>query len=687
MAKQKTSPGTTSLFWRVLPALGFMLALCVLVVAAYDTGYSALPPAEKRYTAAKEGVAALKTDEKRSAHRDQWLKLADEFFSIYQLDPQWPNRPAALYLAAETMEELASRSFAARDYKLAVDRYEQVALKHATSRLADDALLRAAVIRAEYMKDIKGALQLLKRIRTQYPRADMTPKALELEKSLQEHGTLPKDAVPKPELAAAGIADTANKTAPTPPEAKPAQNSAAQSAQGSEKGKASLTQVSWTSLDKDRVRIVVELDRNAGWQARMQEANQAKGIPARIVLDMTNTAPVTQVQPGARVKDSLLTRVRVDHSKNAKKGVAAKEESTRLSFDFTAARRYDAQVEQDPFRIILTVAAGRASLPKGVGARVGFAEAEQPSPTPSPSFAERKAPQPADSKLRKADARKNDARNDDARNDDASIGSAASRASTSMTGGSMAEQLGLTVQSVFIDAGHGGKDPGTIHNEVVERDVVLDISRRLGRLLEANGFDVEYSRTKDIAVPLSTRTRLANSKKADLFVSIHVNANPDSTASGFETYYLDLASNTQAARVATLENAASDRKLGDMQSVLADIMLNARTQESRRLASDIRRVTLSRVERRGFSTKDGGAKAAPFHVLIGAGMPAVLVEVGYCTNPQDARKLANPSYRHALAEGLAEGIMAYRDRLKQRNSAETVLTPKSESAMRLFRDF
>ncbi|MEG2171687.1 MAG: N-acetylmuramoyl-L-alanine amidase [Desulfovibrionaceae bacterium] len=670
MAQPSNTSGKTSLFWRVLPALGFMLALCVLVVAVYDTGYSALPPAEKRYTAAKEGVQALKSDEKRSAYRDQWLKLADEFFSIYQLDPQWPNRPAALYLAAETMEELASRSFAARDYKLAVDRYEQVALKHATSRLADDALLRAAIIRAEYMKDIKAALQLLKRVRTQYPRGDMAPKALELEKALLEHGTVPKDVLPS-----AGIADTGNKTAPAAP-AVQAEDKSSKSAAGTDKnltGNAALTQVSWTSLDKDRVRIVVELDRNAGWQARMQEGNQAKGIPARIVLDMTNTVPQTQVQPGARVKDSLLTRVRVDHSKVGK----PKADSTRLCFDFSAARRYDAQVEHDPFRIILTVAAGRASLPKGVGSRVGFAEVEQPTPPACPPVAERKrrvlhvVREDSAGQSGKADTRAGER----------------SAASHAMTGGSMAEQLGLSVQSVFIDAGHGGKDPGTIHNGIVERDIVLDISRRLGRLLEANGFDVEYSRTKDIAVPLSTRTRLANTKKADLFVSIHVNANADMSAMGFETYYLDLASNTQAARVATLENAASDRKLGDMQSVLADIMLNARTQESRRLASDIRRVTLSRVERRGFNVKDGGAKAAPFHVLIGAGMPAVLVEVGYCTNSQDARKLANASFRHALAEGLAEGIMAYRDRLKQRNSAETVLTPKSESAMRLFRDF
>lgn len=650
----KKSQGS-SLFWRLLPALGFILALSVLVVAVYDTGYTALPPAEKRYTAAKEGVTALKADDKRSGYRDQWLKLADEFFSIYQLDPQWPNRPAALYLAAETMEELASRSFAARDYKLAVDRYEQVALKHATSRLADDALYRAAIIRAEYMKDTKGALELLKRVRTQYPRGDMHTKAAELEKALLHDGNVPKSVVPS-----AGLADTGNSTAPSAPvrEEKPAPKAVAPSKESS--GHASLTQVSWTSLDKNRVRITVELDRNAGWQARMQEANKEKGLPARLVLDMRNTVPVTQVQPGARVKDSLLTRVRVDHKKVSKTA----SDSTRLYFDFTDARRYDAQVEQDPFRIILTVAAGRAPLPKGVSSRVGFAEAEQPSPAAAGATIVREAPNLPQNV---APQRRADTSTDSPKRN---LSVAASMSSTSM-----AEQLGLSVQTIFIDAGHGGKDPGTVHNTIVERDIALDVSRRLGRLLEANGFDVEYSRTKDVSVALSSRSRIANTKKADLFVSIHVNAHPDSSFSGFEAYYLDFASNTQAARVATLENAASDRKLGDMQSVMADIMLNARTQESRRLASDIKRVTVSRVERRGFAIKDGGAKAAPFHVLIGAGMPAVLVEVGYCTNLQEARKLANPAYRHAMAEGLAEGIMAYRDRLKHRNSAETVLTP------------
>lgn len=203
----------------------------------------------------------------------------------------------------------------------------------------------------------------------------------------------------------------------------------------------------------------------------------------------------------------------------------------------------------------------------------------------------------------------------------------------------------------------------------------------LGRLLEANGLDVVYSRTGDVGFSLSERTRKANAADADLFVSVHVNANEDSSVSGLEAYYLDLAGDSQAARVAALENAGSDRRLGSMQKVLADVMLNARVEESRRLASDIQRLSMFRLKRRNFTVKNNGVKSAPFHVLIGAGMPAVLVELGYCTNPAEARNLANPKYRHALAEGLAEGILAYKDRLLKRRTAQNSLTPASPDAM------
>lgn len=657
---------------RLLPCLGFVLAFMVLGILVYDDGYGALPPVEKRYANTRAAVDALRKDTKRNQYRDQWLKLADEFYDIYQRDTGWANRPAALFRSAEVLEELAGRSFADRDYKAAVERYALLAEKHGASRLADDALLRVAVIKAQKLDDRAGALRIIQQIRAQYPRGDMTSDAVDLEKMLRAEN---KTAA----ASAQGDRSGKDKTGLDSGKDANAKTTAVSSS-------ARLTQVSWTSLSRDKVQITVELNRHAPWQVRMRDADK-KGATPRLVLEMDGTVPVEQVQGGARVKNSLLTRVRVNKEK----------ESTALVFDFTAARRYDARVEQDPFRIVLTVMAGNALPSQGVGSRLGFAESSLPEPTGAAvgearvasvrdvaekARAEKAEQAQAEAKSRAAQrAADSSASVAENRVQNAERTSRRTRAASSAVAGNMAAQLGLTVQTVFIDAGHGGKDPGTVHNGIVERDLVLDISRRVGRLLSANGIDVIYSRNNDVSVPLSARPQKANGGRADLFVSIHVNAHPEAGISGFETFYLDLARNAQAARVATLENAASDRKLGDMQSVLADVMLNARTEESNRLAGDIQRLAMSRLGRRGFEVKDGGTRSAPFHVLIGAGMPAVLVEVGYCTNPREAKLLSSASYRHALAEGIAEGIMAYKNRLQIRHSAQFSLTTSARGAI------
>ena len=159
MAKRTTSSEKTGngsgVLRRLAPPLAFMLALFALVVLCYDAGYSALPPTEKRYADAKAGVERLKLDEKRSMQREPWENLAEEFSDIYRSDTDWPNRAAALFKAGESLEQLARRSFTRKDAQRAVDCYEEVALKHADSRLADDALFRAALLTASYLKDDK----------------------------------------------------------------------------------------------------------------------------------------------------------------------------------------------------------------------------------------------------------------------------------------------------------------------------------------------------------------------------------------------------------------------------------------------------------------------------------------------------------------------------------------------------
>ena len=170
---------------RLAPPLAFLLALCLLIICCYDAGYSALPPTEKRYAAAKADITSLKLDAKKGNLRESWEKLATEFRAIYETDPSWPNRPAALFRAAESLEELARRSFAKADARKAIECYESLALRHADSRLADDALFRAAKMRAAWLKDDKGALALLVRIKSQYAKGDMLPQALALEKALK----------------------------------------------------------------------------------------------------------------------------------------------------------------------------------------------------------------------------------------------------------------------------------------------------------------------------------------------------------------------------------------------------------------------------------------------------------------------------------------------------------------------
>ena len=222
----------------------------------------------------------------------------------------------------------------------------------------------------------------------------------------------------------------------------------------------------------------------------------------------------------------------------------------------------------------------------------------------------------------------------------------------------LAAQLGLAVRTVVIDAGHGGRDPGAMHHGVVEKDVNLDVAKRLGAILTKRGYTVKYTRDRNKWVSLGERVRLGKKLQGDLFVSIHVNACENPKATGFETYILDFARTSSASRLATIENANSSR-LGDMDKVVSEILRGARTAESRRLADRLQASTLQHLRKQGYKVQDGGVKGAPFFVLVGSSMPSVLVEIGYCSNKSEANRLKNPKYRQQVAQGLANGIHSY----------------------------
>ena len=225
------------------------------------------------------------------------------------------------------------------------------------------------------------------------------------------------------------------------------------------------------------------------------------------------------------------------------------------------------------------------------------------------------------------------------------------------------EQLGLTVQTIMIDAGHGGNDPGARSAGIIEKTFTLAMAKRVGALLNKEGFTVLYTRTSDTYISLQTRPDMANNKKADLFISIHVNANTKPGIRGLETYYLDEAKTQDAATVAARENGVSVKNISDLQFILTDLMLSSKVKESHHLADCVHKGILKKLRGAKFAAPDNGVRSAPFYVLVGARMPAILVEFGYITNTHDAANLKNDAYLQRQAEGLVQGVLQYKAEL------------------------
>jgi len=232
---------------------------------------------------------------------------------------------------------------------------------------------------------------------------------------------------------------------------------------------------------------------------------------------------------------------------------------------------------------------------------------------------------------------------------------------------SLIRALGLKLERVVIDAGHGGNDVGT-HGPsgYYEKDLTLDVAQRLGALIaDRMGSEVVYTRSDDSYVGLEERTNIANQRQADLFLSIHANSSPYRAAAGVETYVLNFTTSKTALQLAARENATSDRSIHELHSLLEKIALKDKIDESREFAGKLQ-TSLSVVSKSGTqSAKNRGIKSAPFVVLIGAEMPSVLAEIGFLTNSSEEVLLRKPEYRQKIADALYKGIAAYADTLSR----------------------
>jgi N-acetylmuramoyl-L-alanine amidase len=380
----------------------------------------------------------------------------------------------------------------------------------------------------------------------------------------------------------------------------------------------------WTG--REYTRIVIDLDAEVKFRQGQLEN------PDRIYFDLLGTRVAEDLASRSfPIEDGFLRRIRVGQNK---------PDVVRVVFDFANISEYKFFILPDPYRLVVDI------MGKKPEHEALTAQKKNPEPAPEATPSSSSAQEPPDveetqvSTLKVAPEPRRD-------------------------GYSLVQQLGLDVGRIVIDPGHGGHDPGTMSKSLQEKDIVLDIARRVAKILEERNFDVLLTRNKDVFIPLEERTAIANSKGADLFVSIHVNASRSSRPRGTETYYLNLATTPDAEEVAARENAVNTRRLGELQNLLQQVMNNSKITESRELARHVQSSMADDLFRSKKDPRNRGVKTAPFYVLLGAQIPSVLVEVAYLSNRKDEQLLADASYRQKIAESIAEGIRGYHSTLVQ----------------------
>ncbi len=338
-----------------------------------------------------------------------------------------------------------------------------------------------------------------------------------------------------------------------------------------------------------------------------------KGNNPRVYFDLPNTLVGAKVPQSLPIHNGVVQRVRTSQFDKTK---------ARIVLDLYQPREYQLNTLEDPFRIVLDI--------KGSAARVDQSQTPVISAQPAPS--------------------------DDSI---ASILDSVPADEPILHVPQQSKESGLRL--IVIDAGHGGKDPGAVGpDSVLEKDITLGMAKLLAKKLQQDlGVQVKLTRSSDKFLELRERTAYANQVGADLFISLHANASPSRNAYGIETYFLNLSKNNQAAEVAARENGTSLEDVSNLEAILFDLMANAKINESSRLAAEVQKSLVVGLRPHYSKIKDLGVRQGPFHVLLGATMPSVLVEAAFISNKREAKRLQSRAYQERVAAAIVKGVKNY----------------------------
>jgi N-acetylmuramoyl-L-alanine amidase len=348
-------------------------------------------------------------------------------------------------------------------------------------------------------------------------------------------------------------------------------------------------------------RVVIDADTDTHFEGHLLKPDPNLNTPRRLYVDVANARLGKDMERVVPINDDLLNDARAGQYTH---------ETVRIVVDIKTFSKYKIFPLKNPFRIVIDVWGTEESSPGLVEKTVAIPEIRD----------EKMAP------------------------------------------GSLTRQLALGVSRIVIDPGHGGRDsgaPGAIKG-VYEKQIVLEIAKRLARRIEKElGCEVFLTRSDDRFLTLEERTAIANTKEADLFISLHTNASMNRNASGIETYFLNLTTDEESIRVAARENATSRKNISDLQAILNDLMQNAKINESARLAAFVQNSMVTQLGKSYSMISDKGVKQAPFYVLLGAQMPSILVEASFISNPKECERLMDPEYQEHISRGITEGIRHY----------------------------
>jgi N-acetylmuramoyl-L-alanine amidase len=622
----------------------------------------------------------LRQNPQKMKYRHNWLRCIDKFQSVYRQDPDGPWAPAGLYMSGKIFQALSNFSGKQSDQREALEIFQRIVDRYPASRYQQKAKQEIHLITSTVLPDPQGTntkssfkdvtpkdayvnaeacysslrknptkmkyrhnwLRCIDKFQSVYrqdPDGPWAPAGLYMagrlfqalynysknesdlhraqdvfdliieqfpESRYSDKASLAIRSLPQLEEKTSNgqkdsIAEQIEKSASD----KVAESSASGQYQTHASKPAFNGMVTVTNLrywsNPNYTRVVIDADRETSYYHHLLKKDPSINKPQRLYVDLSKSRLGDHIRKSISIQDDLLTDARAGQYT---------PDSVRVVIDIKSFETYKIFSLKDPFRIVIDVWGIRKSKTPAVRAPAGTVTKGEKLPP-----------------------------------------------------GALAKQLALGVRRIVIDPGHGGKDygaPGYLKG-VHEKEVVLQIARRLAtKIRKELNVEVILTRNRDRFMTLEERTAFANTKSADLFISIHTNSSRDRRAFGIETYFLNLATDDEAIRVAAMENATSTKNISDLQKILFDLMQNAKINESSRLAGYVQVSLVNHLKNKRWSRiKNKGVKQAPFYVLLGAQMPSILIETSFISNPRECKRLLDPKFQDRLAEGIIQGIKSY----------------------------